>query len=74
LVADCGEGGAVARPLQISYPGAFYKAILAEIDEYAKELSRYLQLNPVRAEIGQARPKKKTDTMEKRFQQLIMKT
>ena len=68
MVADCGEGGAVDRPLQISYPGAFYKAILTEIDEYAKELSRYLQLNPVRAEIVQAKPKKKIDTMENRFQ------
>ncbi|MCK5545000.1 MAG: transposase, partial [Desulfobulbaceae bacterium] len=26
-----------------------YKAILVEIDEYAKELSRYIHLNPVRA-------------------------
>jgi hypothetical protein len=31
-----------------------YKAILVEIDEYAKELSRYLHLNPVRAKIAQA--------------------
>ena len=28
-----------------------YKAILAEADEYATELSRYLHLNPVRAEM-----------------------
>lgn len=28
-----------------------YKAILVEKDEYAKELSRYVHLNPVRAEI-----------------------
>jgi REP element-mobilizing transposase RayT len=28
-----------------------YKAILVEIDEYAKELSRYIHLNPVRAKI-----------------------
>jgi REP element-mobilizing transposase RayT len=28
-----------------------YKAILIEADEYAKELSRYIHLNPVRAEI-----------------------
>lgn len=28
-----------------------YKAILVEIDEYAKELSRYIHLNPVRAEM-----------------------
>lgn len=26
-----------------------YKAILVEVDEYAKELSRYIHLNPVRA-------------------------
>jgi hypothetical protein len=31
-----------------------YKAILVEIDGYAKELSRYLHLNPVRAKIVQA--------------------
>jgi hypothetical protein len=51
--------------MRISYPGDFYKAILAEIDEYAKELSRYLHLNPMRAEIVQARPKKRS-TREKR--------
>ena len=28
-----------------------YKAILVEIDEYAKELSRYIHLNPVRAKL-----------------------
>ena len=28
-----------------------YKAILVDIDEYAKELSRYLHLNPVRAKM-----------------------
>ena len=28
-----------------------YKAILIEADEYAKELSRYIHLNPVRAKI-----------------------
>jgi len=28
-----------------------YKAILVDIDEYAKELSRYIHLNPVRAEL-----------------------
>ena len=28
-----------------------YKAILVEMDEYAKELSRYIHLNPVRANI-----------------------
>jgi REP element-mobilizing transposase RayT len=28
-----------------------YKAILVDIDEYAKELSRYIHLNPVRAEM-----------------------
>lgn len=28
-----------------------YKAILVAIDEYAKELSRYIHLNPVRAEV-----------------------
>ncbi len=28
-----------------------YKAILVEADEYAKELSRYIHLNPVRAGI-----------------------
>jgi putative transposase len=28
-----------------------YKAILVEIDEYAKELSRYIHLNPVRAKM-----------------------
>jgi len=28
-----------------------YKAILVDIDEYAKELSRYLHLNPVRAKL-----------------------
>jgi putative transposase len=32
-----------------------YKAILVEIDEYAKELSRYIHLNPVRADMS-ARP------------------
>ena len=31
-----------------------YKAILVDIDEYAKELSRYIHLNPVRAELVQA--------------------
>lgn len=31
-----------------------FKAILVEKDEYAKELSRYIHLNPVRAEIVQA--------------------
>ncbi|MFC1820910.1 transposase [Thermodesulfobacteriota bacterium] len=31
-----------------------YKAILVEIDEYAKELSRYIHLNPVRAKIAEA--------------------
>ena len=30
-----------------------YKAILVEMDEYAKELSRYLHLNPVRAKMVQ---------------------
>jgi putative transposase len=30
-----------------------YKAILAEADEYAKELSRYIHLNPVRAGIAE---------------------
>jgi len=30
-----------------------YKAILVDIDEYAKELSSYLHLNPVRAKIVQ---------------------
>ena len=30
-----------------------YKAILVDIDEYAKELSRYIHLNPVRADIVQ---------------------
>ncbi len=29
-----------------------YKAILVEADAYAKELSRYMHLNPVRGEIG----------------------
>jgi putative transposase len=29
-----------------------YKAILVEIDEYAKELSRYIHLNPVRAKMA----------------------
>jgi len=29
-----------------------YKAILVDIDEYAKELSRYIHLNPVRANIS----------------------
>jgi len=43
----------MARPLRISYPGAFYHVILVEIDGYAKELSRYLHLNPVRAKIVQ---------------------
>jgi len=28
-----------------------YKAILVDIDEYAKELSRYIHLNPVRAKM-----------------------
>jgi len=28
-----------------------YKAILVDVDEYAKELSRYMHLNPVRAKI-----------------------
>jgi putative transposase len=28
-----------------------YKAILVEKDEYAKELSRYIHLNPVRAKM-----------------------
>lgn len=28
-----------------------YKAILVEIDEYAKELSRYIHLNPIRAKM-----------------------
>ena len=31
-----------------------YKAILVDIDEYAKELSRYIHLNPVRAKIVEA--------------------
>jgi REP element-mobilizing transposase RayT len=31
-----------------------YKAILVEIDKYAKELSRYIHLNPVRARIVKA--------------------
>jgi REP-associated tyrosine transposase len=31
-----------------------YKAILVEMDEYAKELSRYIHLNPVRAELVEA--------------------
>jgi len=30
-----------------------YKAILVEIDEYAKELSRYIHLNPVRAKLSE---------------------
>jgi len=34
-----------------------YKAILAERDEYAAELSRYIHLNPVRANLGD-RPEK----------------
>ncbi|MCJ7617306.1 MAG: hypothetical protein MUO43_12305 [Desulfobacterales bacterium] len=28
-----------------------YKAMLVDIDEYAKELSRYIHLNPVRAKM-----------------------
>ena len=31
-----------------------FKAILAEKDEYAKELSRYIHLNPVRAKMVEA--------------------
>ena len=31
-----------------------YKAILVEMDEYAKELSRYIHLNPVRAKLAEA--------------------
>ena len=31
-----------------------YKAILVDIDEYAKELSRYIHLNPVRAKMVEA--------------------
>jgi len=31
-----------------------YKAILIDIDEYAKELSRYIHLNPVRAKMVEA--------------------
>jgi len=31
-----------------------YKAILIDIDEYAKELSRYIHLNPVRAKVVEA--------------------
>jgi len=34
-----------------------YKAILVEIDEYAKELSRYIHLNPVRAKIAKTTEK-----------------
>ena len=30
-----------------------YKAILVEMDEYAKELSRYIHLNPVRAKLAE---------------------
>ena len=30
-----------------------YKAILVELDEYAKELSRYIHLNPVRAKMAE---------------------
>ena len=30
-----------------------YRAILIEVDEYAKELSRYIHLNPVRAGIAE---------------------
>ena len=30
-----------------------YKAILVEMDEYAKELSRYMHLNPVRAKLAE---------------------
>ena len=33
-----------------------YKAILVEADEYAKELSRYIHLNPVRANIVEHPP------------------
>ena len=36
----------MARALRITFPGAFYH-------EYAKELSRYIHLNPVRAKIVQ---------------------
>ena len=32
-----------------------YKAILVEIDEYAKELSRYIHLNPIRAKMVQTK-------------------
>ncbi len=31
-----------------------YKAILVDMDEYAKELSRYIHLNPVRAKVAEA--------------------
>jgi len=30
-----------------------YKAILIDVDEYAKELSRYIHLNPIRAAIAE---------------------
>ena len=36
----------MARPLRIAFPGAFYH-------EYAKELSRYIHLNPVRAKLAE---------------------
>ncbi len=48
------EGGRDGLTLANQFPGAFYHAILVEIDGYSKELSRYLHLNPVRAKIVQA--------------------
>ena len=54
----CGISTAHIRPILMSnvidpdilFQGR-YKAILVDIDEYAKELSRYIHLNPVRAKI-----------------------
>jgi len=67
LVADCGEGGAVARPLRISYPGTFCKAILVEIDEYAKRAFALPSFKPGEGGNCSRIAKKKIDAMEKRF-------
>ena len=51
-----------------------YKAILVEIDEYAKELSRYIHLNPVMAGMRDKKLRCEIERLEEVIRPLSMKT
>ena len=54
-------------PCESAIPAPFARRFWSKSMNMPKELSRYLHLNPVRAENVQEKPKKKIDAMEKRF-------